>query len=146
MVKANDFQIGGTHYKTLDIQSWDAITAWGLGFLDGNVVKYMSRWRKKAGLQDLLKAQHYLSKLIEEVESALEAKQQAAKLNPQAAAAKFSQRPQDGNRATSAIPAGGLVPAPVKMKGREPELTADAIEDAIVDLKEQSDKKKKKAK
>ena len=137
MVKANDFQIGGTHYKTLDVQSWDAITAWGLGFLDGNVVKYMSRWRKKAGLQDLLKAQHYLSKLIEEVETALEAKQQAAKLNPQAAAEKFSQRPQDGNRATS------VVPQPVQMKEREPDLTAEAVEGAIADLTASRAKKKK---
>ncbi len=138
MVKANDFQIGGSHYKELDVQAWDAITSWGLGFLDGNVVKYMSRWRKKNGLQDLLKAQHYLSKLIEEVETALEAKQQAAKLNPQAAAEKFSQRPQDGNRAAV------VVPTPIKMKAQEPELTANAVEKSIADLKELSEKKKAK--
>jgi len=90
MAKANDFQVGGKHYAENDVQAWDAITAWGLGFLDGNVVKYMSRWRKKGGLQDLLKAQHYLSKVIEEVEEHNSRKQAASTINPEAAAEKFS--------------------------------------------------------
>lgn len=65
--KANQKQIGGTHYKT-SIEPWDAIVSWELGYLDGNVVKYVARWRKKGGLADLKKAQHYLEKLIEEEE------------------------------------------------------------------------------
>jgi len=36
-----------------------------LGYLEGNVVKYVSRWKDKGGLEDLKKAQHYLTKLIE---------------------------------------------------------------------------------
>ena len=70
MNKANDKQIAGTHYKTT-IEPWDAITSWGLGYLDGNVVKYMARWRKKGGLNDLKKAQHYLEKLIENEEASI---------------------------------------------------------------------------
>lgn len=66
---ANGRQVGGTHYKLGKHETWDVITAWGLGFLDGNVVKYMSRWRTKGGVQDLLKARHYLDKLIEELTS-----------------------------------------------------------------------------
>ena len=93
MAQANDFQVGGKHYSETDIQSWDAITAWGLGFLDGNVVKYMSRWRKKGGLQDLLKAQHYLSKVIEEVERTENHKRAAANLDPDAVAKKFAPVP-----------------------------------------------------
>jgi hypothetical protein len=62
---ANDTQVGGTHYKTHTIQPWDAILAWGLGFLDGNIVKYVARWQHKDGLKDLYKARHYLDKLIE---------------------------------------------------------------------------------
>lgn len=62
---ANDTQVGGTHYKQHTIQPWDAILDWGLGFLDGNVVKYIARWRHKDGLKDLYKARHYLDKLIE---------------------------------------------------------------------------------
>jgi len=64
-MKANDTQVGGMHYKGYDIQVWDAIESWGLGFLDGNVIKYVARWRKKNGLEDLKKARHYLDKLIE---------------------------------------------------------------------------------
>ena len=39
-----------------------------LGFCEGNVVKYVSRWRDKGGLSDLLKAKHYIEFLIEEWE------------------------------------------------------------------------------
>lgn len=62
---ANDVQVGGQHYKQKVIQPWDAIIAWGLGFLDGNVVKYIARYRVKGGIEDLKKARHYLDKLIE---------------------------------------------------------------------------------
>ena len=62
---ANDTQVGGAHYKVHKVQPWDAILDWGLGFLDGNVVKYMARWRHKDGLKDLYKARHYLDKMIE---------------------------------------------------------------------------------
>lgn len=63
---ANAVQVGGDHYRQHAVQPWDAIEAWGLGFLDGNVVKYIARWRLKGGRADLLKARHYLDKLIEQ--------------------------------------------------------------------------------
>jgi hypothetical protein len=62
---ANDRQVGGEHYATKKIQPWDFIVENGLGFLDGNVVKYVCRYRDKGGVQDLEKARHYLDKLIE---------------------------------------------------------------------------------
>ena len=62
---ANDIQIGGTHYKAQKLQPWDAIAAWDCGFLDGNVIKYVVRYRSKGGVEDLKKARHYLDKLIE---------------------------------------------------------------------------------
>jgi hypothetical protein len=65
---ANDVQVAGTHYKDKAIQPWDYIVANELGYLEGNIVKYVSRWRDKGGLDDLKKAQHYLAKLIEVVE------------------------------------------------------------------------------
>lgn len=65
MYKANDSQQGGSYYKTKAIQPWDYITANEMGYLEGNVVKYITRWRQKDGLKDLRKAQHYLQKLIE---------------------------------------------------------------------------------
>ena len=65
---ANDVQVAGTHYKNKAIQPWDYIIANELGYLEGNIVKYVSRWKDKGGLDDLKKAQHYLAKLIEVVE------------------------------------------------------------------------------
>jgi len=62
---ANAQQVGGSHYKDKAIQPWDYIASNSLGYLEGNVVKYVSRWREKGGLEDLKKAQHYLTKLIE---------------------------------------------------------------------------------
>lgn len=41
------------------------INDWGLGYFDGNAVKYLSRWRHKGGIEDLKKARHYIDKLIE---------------------------------------------------------------------------------
>jgi Protein of unknwon function (DUF3310) len=64
-VTPNDIQVGGSHYKGQDIQPWDAIHAWGLGFFSGNVVKYVARHNQKGGVDDLRKARHYLDKLIE---------------------------------------------------------------------------------
>jgi hypothetical protein len=69
--KANEVQVDGDHYRQLGVQPWDAIRDWGLGFLDGNVVKYIARYRRKHGLVDLHKARHYLQKLIEEEEGKL---------------------------------------------------------------------------
>jgi len=63
-MSANDRQIGGSHYQT-KIQPWDFIVANNLGYLEGNIVKYISRYKKKNGLEDLYKAQQYLDKLIE---------------------------------------------------------------------------------
>ena len=62
---ANNIQHGGTHYKDKAVQPWDYIISNNLGYLEGNVVKYVSRWRDKGGIQDLQKARHYLDKLIE---------------------------------------------------------------------------------
>ena len=64
---ANAVQVGGDHYKT-EIQPWDFILANNLGYLEGNIIKYVSRYKKKGGMADLLKAQHYLQKLIETTE------------------------------------------------------------------------------
>jgi hypothetical protein len=67
-------QVGGTHYTSKAIQPWDAMRAWMtrdqfIGFLAGNVIKYMARHQDKNGLEDLKKARHYLDKLIEELSS-----------------------------------------------------------------------------
>lgn len=58
-------QVQGTHYKDLPIQPVQYIHANGIGYFEGNVIKYVSRWRNKNGLADLEKAKHYIELLIE---------------------------------------------------------------------------------
>ena len=62
---ANERQVGGGHYKEKSIQPWDFIASNKLGYLEGNIIKYVSRWQEKGGIEDLRKARHYLDKLIE---------------------------------------------------------------------------------
>lgn len=67
MSGANDRQVGGDHYKKRSIQPWDFAAANELDFFQGTIVKHVTRWKDKLGLEDLLKAQHYLEKYIEVV-------------------------------------------------------------------------------
>ena len=62
---ANDKQVGGNHYRT-EIQHWDWAAANELDYFQGCITKYVARHKKKNGLEDLLKAQHFLSKYIEQ--------------------------------------------------------------------------------
>ena len=48
------------HYNQLKIQPRDYITENKLDYNEGNVIKYVTRWRHKNGLEDLLKAKNYL--------------------------------------------------------------------------------------
>ena len=65
MFSALEKQVAGSHYKDLPIQPVEYIHANAMGYLEGNVVKYVSRWRKKNGIADLEKAKHYIELLIE---------------------------------------------------------------------------------
>lgn len=56
---------GPGHYKDKPMQPWDYVVSNNLGYLEGNVIKYITRWRQKDGVQDLRKAKHYIEKLIE---------------------------------------------------------------------------------
>jgi len=58
-------QVAGTHYKDLPIQPVEYIHANGIGYFEGNVIKYVSRWKAKSGIADLEKAKHYIELLIE---------------------------------------------------------------------------------
>jgi hypothetical protein len=64
-VSAFDTQEGGNHYKTMAIQPTEYCHRNRLGFIEGCVVKYVSRWRNKNGIEDLKKARHFLDLLIE---------------------------------------------------------------------------------
>ncbi len=65
MQSANHEQEGGRHYQT-DYQHWDFVNDCLDGrYLEGNLTKYVYRWKKKNGLQDVRKALHYLLKIRE---------------------------------------------------------------------------------
>lgn len=65
MDNALNTQVGGDHYKKLKIQPVEYIYANGIGYFEGNVIKYVTRWRDKNGVADLLKARHYIDLLLE---------------------------------------------------------------------------------
>lgn len=65
--KANDRQVGGDHYKS-EYQHWDFVPDVGVNYLLGTASKYVTRWRKKNGIQDLEKAIHYIDKFCEHYE------------------------------------------------------------------------------
>jgi hypothetical protein len=63
--------VGPKHYRSMAAQPIDFILDNDIGYCEGNVIKYIVRWRKKGGLEDLRKAQHYIDFLIaQELEAA----------------------------------------------------------------------------
>ena len=58
-------QTGGDHYKKLKIQPIEYIHANNIPFAEGSVIKYVTRWRGKNGVEDLKKARHFIDLLIE---------------------------------------------------------------------------------
>jgi hypothetical protein len=52
------------------MQPFDVIDAFGLDFYEGNVIKYVVRWRKKNGIDDLYKARTYINEVIKRAEAA----------------------------------------------------------------------------
>jgi hypothetical protein len=63
--KATDTQIGGDHYKKFKIQPVEFCILNGIGFGEGNVIKYVCRHQFKNGIEDLKKARHYIDLLIQ---------------------------------------------------------------------------------
>jgi len=64
-MKPNEMQVAGNHYAS-EYQHWDFVAdALGGLYLEGQITKYICRWRKKNGIQDLEKALHFTHKLVE---------------------------------------------------------------------------------
>ena len=63
--KVLEKQIGGNHYKDFEIQPVEFMYKNNIPYLEGNVIKYVTRHKDKGGLQDLEKAKHYLEILIQ---------------------------------------------------------------------------------
>jgi hypothetical protein len=68
-VSATNRQIGGDHYRNLPtepvvfIRGMIELGLWGWD--ESNAFKYLCRWRRKNGIEDLEKARHYIDLLIE---------------------------------------------------------------------------------
>ena len=67
----DDVQVTPSHYPAAGTAG-DVIAAalrWNLGFCEGNIIKYLVRWKRKGGLEDLKKARTYLERLIDRAEA-----------------------------------------------------------------------------
>ena len=64
-MSALDVQISGDHYKGLAIQPVVYIHRNKLPFIEGCIVKYITRWKSKGGVKDLEKIKHFVDLLIE---------------------------------------------------------------------------------
>lgn len=63
-MKAFDTQVGGSHYRNMVIQPSEFIIKNNIHFAEGNIIKYVVRHRSKNGVEDLLKARHYIDMLL----------------------------------------------------------------------------------
>jgi hypothetical protein len=68
-MKSYKKQVGGSHYKKYQIQPIEFIVKNNIGFVEGNILKYILRFKDKGGVQDLLKAKHYIELLIDSTKS-----------------------------------------------------------------------------
>jgi hypothetical protein len=64
-MSALDTQPGGDHYRAMKIQPIEYILKNELGYMEANVVKYISRHRNKNGAEDIKKAIHYCEMILE---------------------------------------------------------------------------------
>jgi hypothetical protein len=62
-------QVGGSHYKKYKIQPVEFIIKNNIGFVEGNIIKYVLRFKEKGGVSDLEKAKHYIELLIDTTKS-----------------------------------------------------------------------------
>jgi hypothetical protein len=67
-MSALDEQVGGDHYRKMKIQPIEFILANEIPYTEGNIIKYICRWKDKGGIKDLEKIKHYCDLLIESVE------------------------------------------------------------------------------
>ena len=64
-MKAIENQVGGSHYKNMAFQPIELITALKCSFIQGCIIKYISRYKNKNGAQDIKKCIHYAQLAIE---------------------------------------------------------------------------------
>ncbi len=65
-------QVGGTHYRQYLIEPIDFITLNNVPFCQANILKYLCRYKRKGGLEDLAKARHYVKLAVSRESSQIE--------------------------------------------------------------------------
>jgi len=70
LTKASSRQVGGDHYTTMGVQTWDVVDTWPreqrIGYYRGGALKYLMRMgAKDENVQEIAKGQHYMEKLLE---------------------------------------------------------------------------------
>jgi hypothetical protein len=68
-MKSSKKQVGGNHYLKYKIQPVEFIIKNNIGFVEGNIIKYILRFKDKGGIADLEKAKHYIQLLIDSSKS-----------------------------------------------------------------------------
>jgi hypothetical protein len=68
-MKSSKKQVGGNHYLKYKIQPVEFIIKNNIGFVEGNIIKYILRFKDKGGIADLEKAKHYIELLIDSSKS-----------------------------------------------------------------------------
>ena len=68
-MKSSEKQVGGKHYLKYKIQPVEFIIKNNIGFVEGNIIKYVLRFKEKGGAVDLEKAKHYIELLIDSTKS-----------------------------------------------------------------------------
>ncbi len=67
-IKTMNDNINPTYYRK-GIETTDYIVSHSMNYLEGNIIKYVTRYKDKGGLEDLRKAEWYLTRLIKQQEN-----------------------------------------------------------------------------
>lgn len=71
MSESNKRQVAGSHYYNEGrMQHWDMVVEFDLDYFQGQITRYLFRWKDKNGIEDLEKCRHYIEKYIELVKKA----------------------------------------------------------------------------
>ena len=96
MTNANDIQHGGNHYKS-EYSHWDLVCDLSLCYYIANATKYMTRHRKKNGLEDVEKGRHYVQKKLDLIDEGRDPGPCESPLQIQLAKAELLNRFADAN-------------------------------------------------
>ena len=67
-IKTMNDNINPTYYRK-GIETTDYIVSHSMNYLEGNIIKYVTRYKDKGGIEDLKKAEWYLARLIKQQEN-----------------------------------------------------------------------------